>query len=217
MHKILKKHCTKEWLEFINYHCDIQLYKKGESIFNIGDQTKGLYLINYGKVKVLTSNGETQRIIRLASDGDILGHRGFGGTWTYSITAIALDDTELTFLPINIFNQIVKGNPELGYFMVMFFAEELRDSERLARLTQVKNGVSSVLYQCYKTFGLEKENKTLLEYTLSRKDIANKAGVSYESVVRTLSDLNKEKIIKIDGKNIHILDLKLLRELAKGN
>lgn len=217
MHKILKKHCTKEWLEFINYHCDIQLYKKGESIFNIGDQTKGLYLINYGKVKVLTSNGETQRIIRLASDGDILGHRGFGGTWTYSITAIALDDTELTFLPINIFNQIVKGNPELGYFMVMFFAEELRDSERLARLTQVKNGVSSVLYQCYKTFGLEKENKTLLEYTLSRKDIANKAGVSYESVVRTLSDLNKEKIIKIDGKNIHILDLKSLRELAKGN
>lgn len=212
---IIDKYCSKEWQDFIRFHSKEMNFKANESIINIGEPVEGLYFITEGKVKILTSGiNNTERIIRLAADGDILGHRGFGGTWLYSISAITLTPTSVIFLPIDIFNQAVKANPEFGFFMMMFFAEELRDSERLSKQMPVLNLVASALYTNYKVFGFEKESQTKLSYTLSRKDIANKSGTTYESVVRSLAELNKEGIIKIDGKSIHILDLIRLKNMS---
>lgn len=215
MNSILENYCSQEWHELIAYHCDVIKFNTGDYIFEIGQKTAGLYFINEGKVKVLVDGANnTQRIIRLATDNDILGHRGFGGNWTYSIGAAALTETEVTFVPMGLFKKLVKTNPDFGYFMMMFFAEELRDSERLALQMPVKNTVASVLYNSYKVFGLEKGSDTMLSYTLSRKDIANKAGTTYESVVRVISELNKADIIKIDGKKLHILNINALKRLA---
>lgn len=215
MNSIIEKCCSPEWQSFILFHSKTLTYEADETIFNIGDITEGLYFIESGKVKILTSSGNhVNRIIRLASDGDILGHRGFGGSWKYSIQAITLTKTSLLFIPIEIFNQAVKANPEFGFYMMMFFAEELRDSERLAKQLPVKNLVASTLYINYKTFGLEDGSKTKLSYTLSRKDIASKAGTTYESVVRSLAELNKEGIIAIEGKAIHILKPSVLKKLS---
>jgi CRP/FNR family transcriptional regulator len=215
MHTIISKYCSEEWQDFVKFHSQQLSYKAGENIFNIGDPTEGLYFISSGKIKILTTGvNDTERIIRLATDGDILGHRGFGGTWEYSITATTLTPTDVVFIPIEIFNQTVKANAQFGFYMMMFFAEELRDSERLAKLLPVKNLVASALYTNYKIFGLEKGSTTKLSFTLSRKDIANKSGTTYESVVRSLAELNKDGIIKIDGKAIHILDVERLKQMS---
>lgn len=217
MNAVLEQYCSPEWHDLIALHAEILNYTPGEYIFNVGEKTTGLYFVNEGKVKVLTSGiNNTQRIIRLASNNDILGHRGFGGNWTYSIAAIALTETEVTFIPLGLLNKLIKGNPELGYYMMMFFAEELRETERFTKQMPVKNKIASVLYQSYKVFGFEDGSKNKLAFTLSRKDIASKAGTTYESVVRTLTELNNEKIIRSDGKNIHILKLNSLKELEEG-
>lgn len=218
MNQILEKYCITEWHELIAYHCDVLTFEPGEIIFNIGDKTSGLFFIDEGKVKVLTSAGSnSERIIRLVSDNDILGHRGFGGNWTYSIKAVALTKTKLTFLPLGLFNKLVKTNPEFGYFIMMFFAEELRDSERLAKQLPVKNKVASVLYQSYKAFGINNEEEARLNYTLSRKDIASQAGTTYESVVRVLTELSNEKVISTVAKDICLKDIIALTKLANGD
>lgn len=100
--------------------------------------------------------------------------------------------------------------------MMMFFAEELRESERLASQLPSRNLVASVLFSNYKVFGFEEGSTTKLSYTLSRKDIASQAGTRYETVVRILADLNKEGVIKSDGKAIHILDINLLEKIRLG-
>lgn len=217
MHEIIEKYCSPEWQKFIEFHSQTLTYPTNSTIFKIGDPTEGLYLINEGRVKILTKGANnTERIIRLAADGDILGHRGFGGTWTYSISAITLTPCTVTFISIDLFNQIVMANPKLGFFMMMFFAEELRASERLAKRMPVKNLVASVLNQCYNSFGFAEGSKTLLSYTLSRKDIASKAGTTYESVVRSMSDLARDGVIELDGKLVHIINLEALKELSEG-
>ena len=98
----------------------------------------------------------------------------------------------------------------------MFFAEELRESERLASQLPIRNLIASVLYNNYKVFGFEEGSETKLSYTLSRKDIASQAGTRYETVVRVLTSLNKEEVIQIDGKAIHILNLEKLNEIKVG-
>jgi CRP/FNR family transcriptional regulator len=97
---------------------------------------------------------------------------------------------------------------------MMFFAEELRKSEEKIMQVPVKNRVARAILTNYKVFGAEKNDSTKLSYTISRKDYASKAGTTYETVIRVLSDLNKEKIIAVEGKSIRILNLDLLNKLA---
>jgi CRP/FNR family transcriptional regulator len=215
MKTFIEKYCTKEWQDFIDFHKESLSFKKGKHIFKAGEETKGLYIIESGKLKVTYKQYDgSERLIRLATSGDVLGHRGFGGNWTYPISALTLDNTEVSFIPVDIFNTLAKANPLFSYHLMMFFAEELRVSESKIKHYPVKNLVAQAIVGNHKVFGFENKKSKKLSYTLSRKDIASKAGTTYETVVRTLADFNKSGIIKIDGKSIHILDMKKLVELA---
>lgn len=217
MNVVLEKYCSEGWCEFIQFHSQKVRVKSGEYIFKLGDNTAGVHIINSGKVKIIAPTGNnTERIIRLGAKDDIIGHRGFGGSWKYTVSAIALEDTELLFIPLEIFTIAIKSNPEFAYFMMMFFAEELRESERLASQLPIRNVIASVLYNNLEVFGFAKGSNTKLSHTLSRKDLASQAGTRYETLVRNLADFNNEGVIKTEGKAIHICDVKRLRELKEG-
>lgn len=218
MNVVLQKYCSESWCKFILFHSTVISVKSDNYVFESGETTLGIHMVNSGKIKVIAKTGNgTERIIRLVSDNDLLGHRGFGGTWKYTVSAIALEDSELLFIPLEIFNSAVKANPEFAYFMMMFFAEELRDSEHLASQMPIRNVIASVLYNNFNVFGLEQGSKTKLSHTLSRKDLASQAGTRYETLVRTLADFNNEGIIKIEGKAIHICNLNALIALKNGD
>jgi CRP/FNR family transcriptional regulator len=67
-----------------------------------------------------------------------------------------------------------------------------------------------LLYLCSDEF----KEKNIFNY-LSRKDIADFACISTESVVRLLTELKNEKIIEMEGKDIEILQLDLLKEISR--
>ena len=46
---------------------------------------------------------------------------------------------------------------------------------------------------------------------ISRNDLASVAGIATESLIRTLSGFKKEGLITIEGRNIHIKELKALQ------
>lgn len=48
---------------------------------------------------------------------------------------------------------------------------------------------------------------------ISRNDLATTAGIATESLIRTLSDFKKDGLIEIEGRDIHIIDLKGLRAI----
>lgn len=208
---MINKFCSEGWCEYIEFHSKIVHVKRGDCIFEKGQAIEGIHIIHAGKVKITTKNGnDTERIIRLAADGNMIGHRGFGGSWKYSVSAFALENTELLFIPLKIFNEALMANSSFAYGMMIFFAEELRESERLASQLPVRNMVASVLYNNYEVFGFAPGSETKLSFTLSRTDLASQAGVRYETLIRTLAELNNEEVIKIDGKSIHLYDLEKL-------
>ncbi len=214
---ILKKFFSKEYIEFILFHSKIISLDPGDYLFKTGDQTTGIFILNSGKLKVSTSAlNNTERIIRIVTNHEIVGHRGFGGEWKYTISAIAMEKCELLEIPLKIFDMAFRTHPDFAYFMMIFFADELRQSEEFAVQLPIRNVIASVLYTNLKTFGYAEGSSTMLSYSLSRKDLAGQAGTRYETIVRTLADFNNEKIIKIEGKSIHILDEKKLFELKEG-
>jgi CRP-like cAMP-binding protein len=217
MKSILMECCSPEWLDFIKHFSKKLDFPAKGIIFKQGDEATGVYFVDHGKVKISTSLGnQNEKLIRLAADGDIFGHRGLYGDWTYPITAQALTPTSVTLIPKEILVQALKANQELTYQLMIFFAEELRLSETRNMLLPARSKVSAAILMNYETFGLESENGTKLSYTISRQDIANHAGLTYETVIRELGQLNEMGIIKISGKALHVLQPDLLKAIATG-
>ncbi|BDX36982.1 hypothetical protein CYCD_03370 [Tenuifilaceae bacterium CYCD] len=52
-------------------------------------------------------------------------------------------------------------------------------------------------------------------FNLTRKEISEFAACSHENVINTLSKLNKEGVIALNGRNIEIVDIEKLREISK--
>ena len=204
----------QNWKEFINFHTKITKFSKDEYIFKEGNHVLGLYIINTGKVKIIRNiDQESEKLVRLASDTQIVGHRGFGADWRYPTSAQCYTDTELYFIPISIIKTTMRINAEFSYNLMMFFAEELRHAERLMDIKSVKARIAYCLIYNSKVFGFNKDSGSL-NFTIPRKDIANFALTTYESVVRTLSDFNNEGFIKIENKSILIKDFKALEDLT---
>jgi len=88
MDSFLKQYCSKEWIDFIEFHKSVYTLQKDNLVFKEGDDVKGLFIINKGKVKVF-SNESTgkEKIFRLAGVGEILGHSGFGCDCVYPVSA----------------------------------------------------------------------------------------------------------------------------------
>lgn len=215
--KLFKKHCSPVWLKLFEDNKQIVFVKAKQRIFNEGDPVKGIYFIEKGKVKVLSGfNGKDEKIIRLASNDMILGHRGIHYK-SYHISSEALTDTTLTFLPINIFIKIIKSNPNMSIYLLNFFIDELREAEeRLDSLLNFdpKKRVALVLLKLIECFGFSNKNSNLLSYTLSRADIANMIGTTYETVIRILTNFEKLNYIELIGKEIAIKNISKLKEIA---
>ena len=216
MDSFLKQYCSPEWQEFVEFHKVLMEFNENSLIFNEGDVVTGLYIVNKGKVKVFcTEEDGKENIIRLAADGEILGHRGFGGDWTYPVSAKTYEKTIVTFIPLNIFNIVAKANAEFSYQIMMFFANELRISEEKIIQVPVKNRIAKAILMNYNVFGADSKDALKISYTISRKDYASKVNTTYETVIRVLSELNKEKIVELEGKSIRILNFEELRNLSK--
>lgn len=212
------KKCSPEWVEILNKRKTQIFYRKGQDIFVAGQMVLGLHFIQSGKVKVTSTgyNGREQ-IVRIATAGHILGHRGYGRE-IYPVNAAALEDSLICFVENDTIYEAFIRNPEMTYSLMIFYANELREVESRLKCQMQMNTrekvVSSLTY-LNKVFGIHPKDKTI-NVQLSRKEIAELAGVSSdEQVVRIFNDLVKENIISKSGKKIKIIDETALLKIVE--
>ncbi len=210
---ILCKLCIPEWIPAIDAHRQNFSFKKGEALFHEGDQVNGMFFIYTGKVKVHKKWGEDKElIVRLAKQGDIVGHRGIGGDTTYPVSATALEPVTVCFIDLAFFQATLKVNHNFLYELMMFYATELKVSENNMRNLvhmPVKNRVANILLQLQGKFG--KNSDGFIDISLSKQDLSSYTGAAYETVFRVVKELKDETIIDEDGKFIKIVDEARLR------
>ncbi len=218
--ELIARHCSPAWRDLIKQQCVTQHFDAGQDVFLEGSPADQLYIVRKGRVKVFSTFGPgTRRILRFARDGQVLGHRGIGAAFTYPVTATALVPTTVDAVPMPLFMQVLEANAAFCFHFMLFFAEELRRSEEQARNIlnmDVQQRVAKALIATVRCFGFDKDDKTLLAFTPSRQDLADYAGTTYESTIRAISELQKQKFIKNVGREIRILDRKKLEQLMHG-
>ncbi len=210
--------CLQEWSPAIeanrkNYH-----FKKGELLFCEGDKVTGMYFIYSGKVKVHKKwDDEKELIVRFAGKGDIVGHRGLGKDTHYPVSATALEPVDVCFIDLAFFMASLKVNHDFTFQLMMFFAEELQESERKMRNMAhmpVKGRVIQALLKLKEKYGVNEEG--MVDISITKQDIASYAGTTYETVFRIMNELAEEKSISMQGKNFSILKAEdLVKSLAR--
>jgi len=213
----LCKRCLPEWIPAIGTHRENLTYKKGEMIFQEGDEVKGIFFMYSGTVKVHKKWGtEKELIIRFASTGSLFGHRGLGRDHHYPISATALEPVEACYFDLEFFQASLKVNQGFSLGLLQFFADELQASERKMRdiaHMQVKGRVAQALLQLREDFGVTADG--YIGLTLSRQDLSSLVGATYETVFRIINELAQEGLILLDGKNIAIADAIRLTDYTK--
>ena len=214
MKSFFKECCSDAWLDLIESSKQNVSILKNEVVFRSGEKAKGIFEIVKGKVKVTANDKlDNEVLLRLAGNNSILGHRGIGGDWKYHVTATALEDTTLVFIPRSTFEILAQTNPKFSYKLLTLFAEDLRYSEEKFLHLPVVNRIANAILLNYRAFGMNQKTKQL-NYTLSRQDMANAAITTYESTVRAIAELKNKKIIGINKKSIIINDLKALEQFG---
>lgn len=206
-----------EWLPAIQAHRKNLHFKKGEVIFEENQEVKGIYFVYSGTVKVHKKWGtEKELIIRFAQKGDIFGHRGLGHEPYYPISATAIEAVTACYVDLDFFQTTLKVNQDFLYGLLLFFADELQESERKMRNLahmQVKGRVAQALLSLQEKFGRSEEGH--IGITLSRQDLASLVGATYETVFRIINELAQEQSILLDAKHITIVDADKLNDYTK--
>ncbi len=214
--------CNSEYdvMEEINIEKVCSTYKKGELIFKEGSRPHGVYCVNYGKIKLskMGDDGKEQ-IIRLVKAGDPLGYRALLSGDGYNSSAMAIEESGVCFIPKELFLGILQKDSSLSLEMMKLLSNDLKKAElQLTHLAQkpVRERVAEALLFIKETYGFEADGKTI-DAMFSREDIANIVGTATETAIRLLSEMNKDKIIQLNGKKIVITDLAKLIKTANLN
>ena len=217
---ILKKNVSSEYFDSISELVHIIPCKKGQQFILEGTPVNGLYFICSGKVKVLkTGIYGREHILRFVSEGEIVGHRGFGVRDKYGVSAVALEDSILCNFSNEILKKVLLDVPSLTHDLMLFYAEELNKSENkvkaFAQMTVREKVIDTLLYIDRK-FG--RNTKGFFDIQLSRKEIAEYSGTTVEQVIRVISSLKKEKQLIYSGKQLGIVDIPMLKkEISEHN
>lgn len=206
-----------EYLEEINIQKESNVYKKGDTIFKEGSNPYGVYCINYGKVK-LSHNGDDgkEQITRLLKAGDVLGYRALLSGDRHSATAIALEETQVCFIPKELFLIVIRNDSNLAFELMKLLSKELHDAEiKITHLAQkpVRERLAETLLFIKTTYGFEDDGETL-NVRLSREELANLVGTATESTIRLLSEFKKDKMVDLEGKKIKIINSQKLVQIA---
>ena len=190
--------------------------KKGESIFAEGETLNGIYCIKDGvcKLSKLSSNGKDQ-IIKLVKPGELLGQRSMISDESANLSAVALEDMEVCFVPKSEILQFFNQNNDFSMNVMKSICGDLKDADdHMVDMAQktVKQRLAEILIYLEDTFGKNEDGSIRIQ--LSREELAGMIGTATESCIRLLSDMNKTKLIEIQGKKIFLRDKRGLQKIS---
>lgn len=191
--------------------------KKGDPIFEEGESVNGIFCVKDGvcKLSKLSANGKDQ-IVKLVKPGELLGQRSLISDEPANLTAVALEDMEVCFIPkaeiMGFFNQ----NNQFSMNVMKTICGDLKEADdHMVSMAQksVKERLAETLLYLEDTFG--KNEDGTLHIQLSREELAGMIGTATESCIRLLSEMNKNGLIELIGKKIAVVDRNKLKRMAE--
>ena len=206
---------NEEEVAKIQEHSSVIRLRKGQNLFISGDSPRSIYAVANGCLKIVRESTEGESVItRIVRGGQIVGIREVFGEFKYLRTSVALKDSEVFSIDAQATLNLIQRSPSVSMqFMKIFCTELARMEKRIENdlYKPAKSRVASVIHELFHIFA--DEGQTTFEPPLNRRDIAELADVTPETVSRAIAEFKATGILETQGSAFHILDIdELLNE-----
>lgn len=193
-----------------------RLIKKGEIIFEEGENVNGIFCVKDGVCKLtkLSPNGK-DHIVKLVTKGELLGQRSMISDEPVNLSAVALEDMQVCFIPKSEIMGFFDKNNQFSMNVMRTICGDLKEADsQMVNMAQktVKERLAETLLYLQDTFGKNEDDS--LKIQLTRDELASMIGTATESCIRLLSDFNKSGLIEIKGKKIILKDIAKLKKMV---
>jgi CRP-like cAMP-binding protein len=214
LNSLIEVQTGKELLQELVIDRKVNKYRKKQVVFSEGNRPAFLYFVQKGKVKTYKMNDNGKQLITsIYKENEFLGYLALLQNENYQQTAVAMEDTELVIVPRKEFEELIDSNHEVSRKFIEILARNISENEtKLLSLAynSLRKKVADALLTLYDKYEGKGEN---FEIRITRENLASIAGTALESLIRTLGDFKREKLIDIKDGTIIILDKNKLEHL----
>ncbi len=212
-------HLSGTDLKEVSDHKVTNVYKKGQTLFVQGNHPFGLYCISTGNIKVTKVGADgKESIVRIATAGDVLGHRSLFTDQFYTATATALEDTKVCFLDKKFIMKVIQEQPSVSMNIIEKLSTDMGAAEsKLSSLHQknVRERLAELLLILKESHGeTQQDGRILITLKLTREEMATMIGTANETLIRFISEFKDAGLIEQEGKKIFITNEEELIEWA---
>jgi len=204
-----KKPPTEElsqiWKSLTKFGTKLKLERKCY-LFRAGEHNKHVYISLSGYL-MLTKN---KTLLDIVEPGQSLGAallNSGNSIQTYPVSATSIDQSEVLQLSAEVAFDLMNSNPYINEYFIRQF------KDRMSYL-QLCRSIESLPVTNRVAFFLLQKKSLLKNTTITRKMIAQAVNTTQETVIRTLANFEKQKIIEYAGRKIILIDSSHLEKLC---
>ena len=189
-------------------------YKRRDVIFRQNTRTSHIMFLKTGLVKIYKEarNGKII-ILKIVTENNFVGMMSVFGTDIHQYSAASVDESDITIIDINVFKHILTQNGKYALKLINKISQDgLFIFERLMSQShkQLPGRIADVIL--YFAEDIYKSEK--FEFPFTRRELAELAGTTKESLIRTLTEFKNDKIINLDGSKVEINSMKIVKTLS---
>lgn len=188
-------------------------FKKGETIFDVGDAFDALYVVNSGRIKIhnYTFSGD-DNILYFLEEGDVFGEISLLKTSKFKHRGTAIKNTNLCIINKSDFDALIQSKPSISIKIFESAYARIKNLENHLQILQSNSAINKVAGFILMRYTNTDANN--ISINMTQKEIANYIGIRRETYSRYFNELINENIIKKEGKIIEIINLERLVELS---
>lgn len=189
-------------------------YRKGEHIAKQGAFVTQILYLQKGLVKLyMETRGENDMILNIFNSGGMIGLNNIFSNAPMQYSVAALEDSIICAIDRKVVEDMINTNGEFAQSVIKHINKcTFYHYKKLIAASQKQlNGrmADALLHLADEVFRSDKFNMVL-----SRKELAELAGMSMMSAVRVIKDLEQNGILKEEGGQMTILDKDKLVQLS---
>lgn len=173
-----------------------------------------LFMVDGYAKQYIEGDGIKSYNLRIIKPGEFIGLSTVFSGNTFNYSTVAITDCHVFLVEKEAIGKIVKQNGKFGFNIIKRYCEQNTNLLNIVRTLMYKqmNGrlADTLLY----VDSLKTEKPEIFQL-LSRKDLAEFAGISTESTVKLLKQFEKDGLLKLNEKDISILKHDELLEISR--
>ncbi|MBN1416169.1 MAG: Crp/Fnr family transcriptional regulator [Bacteroidales bacterium] len=206
---------TQEEAELLKASKTQVLFRRDDNLTKQGAFASYVLFVIKGLAKqYLESDNTKDYNLRIIRPGEFIGLSAIFSKHVFNYSSIALTDCQTFLIEKDAIAKAIKQNGLFAYHIIQRYCEQNAELYTIIGSLNYKqmNGRMADTLLYLET--LKSENTAIFQL-LSRKDIADFAGISTESAVKLLKTFEKDGLIRLNDRDITIINHNALLEISK--